>query len=56
MHTFDSEIRILSLVFPSPLTTNRCQAWHSTGRYLLSAGHDQVINLVSPLSPPEKYN
>lgn len=23
------------------------QAFHDTGRYLLSAGHDQIINLVS---------
>lgn len=25
----------------------RCKAFHDTGRYILSAGHDQVINLVS---------
>jgi polycomb protein EED len=29
------------------LVTNTRQAWHSTGRYLLSAGHDQVVNMVS---------
>lgn len=27
------------------------QAWHDTGRYILSAGHDQTVNLVSPFSP-----
>lgn len=26
---------------------NRRQAFHDNGRYVLSAGHDQVINLVS---------
>ena len=26
------------------------QAFHSTGRYLISSGHDQIINLVNTLA------
>lgn len=29
------------------VTNGTTQAFHNNGRYVLSAGHDQVINLVS---------
>lgn len=51
---------LLSLVSVSSSCRNHLwtdqwtQSFHESGRYLLSAGHDQVINLVGPacLAPP----
>lgn len=46
---------------PQPQTTpsNRShtpvQAFHDTGRYILSAGHDQIINLVISLTGSLEY-
>lgn len=38
-----------------PSLTKSCQAWHASGRYLLSAGMDCTVNMVrvTPLVPAQ---